>query len=260
MGNGSLGCIDLAGAKDQPLPHEGLRADPFLIEKDGTLYCFYEDFPDGAERAFIAVSKVEADGLTDLGVALRTSYHLSYPFIFEHDGEIYMMPETLAANRVEIWRATSFPLEWELHNTALEGQQFADPVIFRQGEDWWFMASPCHDSLGDFSSEMWLFKADGPFLNALTPHPLNPVVLGSSAGRGAGRVFNEEGRLLRMAQDNSGRHYGYGMRIMEITELSMTTYEERCIRHWRGPEIPGAIGCHHMDFAGGRFVADVRWP
>ncbi len=258
LGHGAPGPVDIA-ARDIPMPHKGLRADPFLFEHDGELYCFYEDFPEGTTEARIAVARVDADGMRDLGTVLDTGYHLSFPHVFAYGGAVYMMPETLFKNRVEIWRATDFPMKWELHATALEGRQFADPVVFEHQGQWWFMASPCHDSFGDFSSELWLFRTDGPFLSKLEPHPLNPIVVGSDVARGGGRVLAHEGRLYRMAQDNSGPVYGYGLKMMEITTLTGDDYAEHCVYHLRGPDIPGAIGCHHIDFAGGRFVADVRW-
>jgi hypothetical protein len=37
-------------------------------------------------------------------VAVERDHHLSYPFVFSHDGAVYMIPETSAANRVELLR------------------------------------------------------------------------------------------------------------------------------------------------------------
>lgn len=169
-----------------------------------------------------------------------------------------MMPETVQAERIEIWRCKNFPLDWELHSTAFEGERLADSVLFKQGDAWWLFANVCHDSFGDFSSELNLYKVDGPDLNEIVPHPLNPVVVGSDVARGGGRVFESNGRIYRSSQDNSGNIYGFGLNLMEITELSETNYEERRAVHFTPDRILGIVGCHHADAVAGRFIVDVR--
>lgn len=241
-------------------PKRGWYADPFLLERDGDLYCFFEDLPHRSTKAGIGVAKVTGDRFEILGQAVQTDYHLSYPFVFQHEGEVFMLPETLGARRVEIWKATDFPRHWELYATALEGQQLADPVLVEIGSQWWLFANPCNDSIGDFSSELWLFRVDGPGLNHVDPHPLNPVVVGSDTARGGGRVMWHNDRLLRFSQNNCASIYGYGLNIMEITNISEADYQERLLREVTPAQIAGVVGCHHVDFLQGRFVMDVRLP
>ncbi len=260
VGQGDLPGIDPSSGTDIPLPPETFCADPFLIERGGEVYCFYEEFPYSTRRGHITVARLTASGAHVLGPALVADHHLSFPYLFESDGDLFMMPETIQAARLEVWRCVDFPLKWELHATGLEGELLGDPVLFQQGEDWWLAANSCQDSFGDFSSELCLYRTDGPDLNWITPHPLNPVVVGSDVARNAGRVFQRDGRLYRLSQDNSGDVYGYGLNLMEITTLSKTAYTERRVLHFTPDQIPGAIGCHHADAAGGLFVVDVRWP
>ncbi len=260
VGKGYLPDIDPGVGVDLPRLGDAFCADPFLFERDGEVYCFYEEFPYDTRLGKIAVARLSDVGAERLGDALVADHHLSFPFVFAHEGEIFLMPETMQAEQVEMWRCTDFPLGWELHATAFEGRQLADPVLFRQGDTWWLFANSCHDSFGDFSSELSLFRVDGPDLRQIVPHPLNPVVVGSDVARGGGRVFESNGRLFRFSQDNSGDIYGYGLNLMEITELSHTGYEEHRAAHFTPDRIPGAVGCHHADAVAGRFVVDVRWP
>ena len=259
-GKGDLPDLDPGPGTDLPQPEDVFRADPFLFENDGEVFCFFEEFPFETGRGKIAVARLHEGGAEPLGDALVTDYHLSFPFVFRHEGEIFLMPETLQADRLEIWRCTEFPLKWERHATAFEGQGMADPVLFQSGDAWWLFANTSHDSFGDFSSELSLFRVDGPDLGKIVPHPLNPVVVGSDVARGGGRVFERDGRLYRFSQDNSGDIYGYGLNLMNITELSESGYEERRIAHFTPDRIPGALGCHHADAVAGWFVVDVRWP
>ena len=57
------------------------------------------------------------------------------------------------------------------------------------------------------------------------PHPLNPIVRDIHSARPAGRIFRQDEKLIRPAQDNS-RRYGYAIKFNRIVKLSETEYEE----------------------------------
>lgn len=250
--------FDPAIGTDLIAPGNAYWADPFLFEHDGALYLFCEEFDYASGLGHLAVGRLEGDRLIPLGTALKQPHHLSYPFVFRWQGEILMIPECHATGRVEVWRATGFPTGWELASVALEGVEAADTVVFEHQGAWWLLTNICRDSFGDFGTELHLFRVDSPMLNEVTPHPLNPVVIDATIARGGGRVFGRDGRLYRISQDNSHGIYGFGLNLTEITELSMTAFSERRLRHIRPDFAPGIMGCHHMDSAAGRVVIDIR--
>ncbi|MNT87992.1 hypothetical protein D3C72_2284780 [compost metagenome] len=84
------------------------------------------------------------------------------------------------------------------------------------------------------------------------------MVLGSVFARNAGRIFTREGRVFRPSQHNAHGIYGYGLNIMEIEQLDLENYRERCIRTIKPDFKPGLLGCHHFDAAGDRYVVDAR--
>jgi len=258
IGGGSAEDFDPGTMTAVPNPPGQYRADPFLFEHQGALHCFHEIYDYRLGRGHIEVGRIDGTEYIGLGPALTRPYHLSFPLVFRHEGEIYMLPETHQAGRVEIWRCTDFPLKWTLHATALEGVPTVDPVLARHEGRWWLFVNVSNDSLHDFSSELHLYATDGPDLRYLRPHPLNPVVVGSDTARGAGRVFLSDAGLVRPAQDNLGRVYGRGLCLMQITKLNATEYAERRIRHLLPDFAPGLIGCHHIDSCAGRVVIDVR--
>ena len=234
-------------------------ADPFLFEHRGETFLFWEDYVHALGRGTLQAGRLEGDRLTPLGAPLEAEHHLSYPFVFAAGGDIWLMPETIGAGRLEMWRATDFPLGWELAATAFEGRPPADAVLAQVAGDWWLFANFCEDGFGDYGSELHIFRVDGPLLREIEPHPLNPVVIDAATARGGGRVWQEGGRLYRASQDNTHDLYGWGLNVMEITRLDMAGYAERRVRHVRPGFRPGVIGCHHIDFAGGRVVIDVRY-
>ena len=257
FGHGAFDPAKLARTHEV-IPAKGeFWADPFLIEKYGATFVFFENYVYATALGKISVGVYRDGALHVIGDALERPYHLSFPLVFEHGGDIYMMPETCGAQRVEIWRAVEFPLRWERYATALEGQSVADPVLLHDENRWWLFANISNTSFEDHCNELHVFEVDGPALKRVTPHPLNPVVIGSDSARNAGRIVRRDGKLLRLSQNNSHGIYGYGLNVMEITQLDTGHYQERRIQTVEPNFKPGLIGCHHMDQCGDVFVVDA---
>lgn len=237
-----------------------IRADPFLIEHQGQIYLFYEAYGPGDRKAHIAVSRLVGHRIERLGIALSRDYHLSYPFVFRHEGQLFMIPETNQARRLEVWRCVEFPLRWELFSTGLEGLSSADSTLTLFNGKWWLLTnlSDFH-AYEDHCSELHVFEVDGPALNRLVPHKNNPVVIDSTVARNGGRPFEQAGRLYRPSQRNEYGIYGYGLNIMEIEQMDLETYRERCIRTILPDFAPGLVACHHLDVVAGRYVMDVMF-
>lgn len=243
---------------DECVPAKGeFWADPFLVEKNGDTFVFFENYVYAAGRGKISVGLFRNGQFHVLADALDCPYHLSFPLVFEHGGEMFMMPETCGAARVEIWRAVEFPFRWERHGVALEGLSVADPVLFNDGGRWWLFANISNTPFEDHCNELHVFEADGPALTRVKPHPLNPVVIGADTARNAGRIVRRDGRLLRLSQNNTHGVYGYGLNVMEITELSPSRYSESLITRIAPDFKPGLIGCHHMDQTDSLYVVDA---
>lgn len=239
---------------------EGNRywADPFLFRHDRDLYLFFEDYDYATGRGHISVGRLVDGAPVDIRSALERPYHLSYPQVFRHGDDVLMIPETHQAGRVEVWRATRFPAEWELFATGLDGIPAADCGFFEDQGAWWLFANVSKDTFGDLSSELNLYRVSGPDLAWCRPHPLNPVVVGSRTARGGGRVFRDGDKILRASQNNTHGVYGWGLNIMQITRIDETGYSERLARTITPDFRPGLIGCHHFDADGDTWVIDAR--
>lgn len=257
-GDGEL--ADFDPARGFEIDPDGNRywADPFLVVENGEHYVFFEDFDYGTRHGVISAGKLKRDSFEPLGVALRSECHLSYPYLFRHGGALYMMPETVGNKRIEVWRCESFPLQWTLHATALDGMLPADSILFERAGEWWLFTNISTDSYGDHCSDLFIYRADGPSLKKLEPHRRNPVVVDSATGRNGGRIFERGGKLYRASQNNSFGTYGWGVNLMEIEELSLDDYKERPARKIAPDYAPGLIGCHHMDALSSRWVLDER--
>lgn len=231
-------------------------ADPFLWRRHGRLYVFFEAYNYPAALGRIAVGEWTQDRFELLGDVLAPPYHLSYPFLVEHEGELLIIPESCAAGRVDIWRCIEFPLRFERVATAFEGQKVADLTLFCRDGQWWAFCAMESDGVCDMNSELYAFAVDGPLLREIVPHARNPIVTDSRRSRPAGRVFERDGRWYRPSQDNSHGVYGYGLNLMEITRLTLDAYEEVPVRAIRPDFRSGLIATHHLDSSEDVFVID----
>jgi len=256
-GIGDVMEINPDDATDLPV-RAHIMAAPFLFEHKGETWVFYEAMNADGGDGWIECARLTERGAEPSVVALSRPHHLSYPFVFQDDGEIYMIPETQQSQRLEIWRATEFPKEWALHATAFEGQYLAESSLFRADDgQWWLLTNLSdHHAFQDHSSELYLFAVDGPDLKSITPHPRNPVVFGADVARNGGAVFRHNGRFFRPAQNNSFGVYGYGLNLMEISRLDASGYEEKLVRQFTPADKSGSVALHHLSVAGDQNVFD----
>ena len=63
-------------------------------------------------------------------MVLEEQFHLSYPYIFEHEDRVYMIPETNEANEIRLYQAVDFPLIWELKQVLMQNVSAVDTSIF----------------------------------------------------------------------------------------------------------------------------------
>ena len=248
--------LDQEGLQRLAPTHKGFWADPFVAEKDGRTFIFFEEFLKKTSRGHIAAIEVLPDGQAGDSVnVLMRDYHFSYPFLFEYDGSLFMVPECSEAGRVEVFRCVQFPDCWESHAVLLEGVHAFDPTLIEHDGLWWMFATIQHDG-NTPNDELHLFYADSPF-DEWTPHPLNPVRLDVRAARPAGAMFRDKGKLFRPAQDCSGR-YGWAISIQEVQCMTTEVYKEIEVGRISSDWAIGAHATHTINQAKGVTVYDCE--
>jgi hypothetical protein len=241
-------------------PHDRDWADPFIVERHGRSYIFFEEFPYLTGKGHISMLEIGADG--EPGVprrALVRPYHLSYPFIFSWNGELYMLPETAQNGTVELYRCEEFPDRWTLHTVLLEGIHAVDATLLRQPDRWWLFVNVAEPG-ADPNEELHLYWSETP-LGPWRPHAANPVISDARRARGAGPLYRRDGLLYRPSQDCS-HAYGHAVSINRVDVLDLQRYEETPVGRI-GPEWSEEMRCLHTYGAVGRLrVVDyqVRRP
>ena len=221
-------------------------ADPFQIKVDGRYYIFFEDYVNSMGRAHIAVVEVDRNGIVSGPTeVLKLDCHLSYPFVFEWQGDYFMIPETGERDVVELYRASSFPFKWEPVKVLLEARSPVDATLAEVNGQWLMFVNIEEEGVAVNWDELHLYFADSP-LGPWTPHERNPIVSDVRSARPAGRIFRSNGLLCRPSQDSSLR-YGYATIINIVTEISASTYKEAPILKINPDWDNDIIGVHTLN-------------
>lgn len=200
-------------------------ADPFVFEYDGETYIFAELFDYLRRRGVIGYSKLGSNGnFSRWKEIIVEPYHMSYPQIFEYDGEIYIVPETGSGRTLDMYRAVDFPDKWEKSVNLAKDVVFADTTLLNRGGK--FYALAC-DMERTKNSELVLFGVNENM--KLCSTELGCVVNDPVTARAAGEMFEYGGKLMRVSQDCS-EEYGKRLNFLEVDSDFSSYYREKTVK------------------------------
>ncbi|TLX75680.1 hypothetical protein E9993_08970 [Labilibacter sediminis] len=259
VGKGNILEYDISKLNPMVLPKDEFWADPFLFPYKGELYVFFENYSYKANRAKISCGKIEGNQLIDIKDVLDLDYHLSYPYIIEEDGEIYLMPESNKQEKISIYKCRKFPDEWELYSTAFEGELVADAFFYNdeQKQKWLFVNKRNPNTT--FANELFIYKVDSLKMEKLIPHKNNPVIIDARTARNGGAIFRYNNDIYRPSQSNIMGIYGRNININKITKLSIEEYEEETIRIVKPDFHKNLVATHHLHQIKDYFVIDAAY-
>lgn len=246
--------LALAARDVSPSLSARFLADPFVIpDGDGGLHLFMEVMPRGpSPTGRIGHAYSEDLGLTwaFTGEVLAPGYHISYPQVWRHKDEYYMLPEDgrePGSAELTLYRADPFPSDWRPVRTLVQTEHgTADHALFRYRDRWWLVVG------NDEEARMDVYHSPSLETGLWEEHDQNPVVINRPQGyRPAGRPVVQRDSILLFLQATAPE-YGTAVRGFEITDLSETTYKDRPLKPdpflagtgrwaWNGGRI------HHVD-------------
>jgi hypothetical protein len=230
-------------------------ADPFVFRHGDLDVCFVEDYDFRTNRGKISVFKISGDKYEELGPALDEPFHLSYPFIFTVDNELYMCPETGEIREIRLYKCTGFPLRWSFHKTLIKDVSAVDTNIFFFKDRWWLLTTIDSSEIGECCSELHVFYSDAFDSDAWTPHAKNPVIFDSERARSGG-FFRDGEKLFRVFQRQGFDQYGESMGIAQIKDLGTETYREETVSTIEPRFAPKIIGTHTFSYYNGLLAVD----
>lgn len=255
VGKGEFLESSLFRLKPQTVPKDHFWADPFLYRHEGNYFVFFENYSYQKKKACISCGRITGMQITDIIDVLTLKHHVSYPQVFEEDGNIYMLPETYKNSRLELYICKNFPDKWELQSTAFEGEAILDATYYRDeaGERWLFVNKAINENQ---NNELYIYRIDSLLMNNLEGHRQNPVLIDCRRARNAGSIFKYKGMTMRPSQNYSYGIYGYGLNVGCIEQLDIHEYQERSYVQVEPHFINGLKATHHLHQLDNLFVID----
>jgi hypothetical protein len=239
-------------------PADRFFADPFLVETSGRAFLFFEDYLYDQNKGVISYVELLSNGTaTEPTRALECDYHLSYPFLFQHNGTQYMIPETMDSNRIELYRAASFPDRWELDRILIDNIHAVDATLVEHDGKHWLFCNVAPEG-GGSSEELHIYYSESGPLGPWLPHQQNPVISDVRRSRPAGHFFIRNGELIRPSQDCSVR-YGYGLNLNRVECLTTTVYKEVLVEKITPDWLSNrCLATHTLNYSANYEVRDVQ--
>ena len=190
------------------------EADPFVFEHDGRIYIFAELFDYFTRKGTIGYTVLENGAWKRWKVVIDEPFHMSYPNVFRMGQDIFMVPETSADRSLRLYRAVSFPDQWEFVRVLAQDVQWVDTTFWQAAGK--RFAITRDESRPDAPRDLLLELSDRLDLLSITPiREERPAY-----SRPGGNFIGAEGRYIRVSQDCSA-HYGGGLVFSEFDPAAL---------------------------------------
>lgn len=191
----------------QYLPYTTL-ADPHIVNYGQYTWMFYEKKRLDEPKGTIWCRRLEPFS-TEESMVLAEPFHLSYPYVFRHNENFYMIPETGEAHEVRLYQCLEFPNLWEYKCTLLKANAVDTNLLFAENNVC-YMYTYINEHLHIY--EMVLEPANIFKVQAMKQIYVSECNL---TLRGAGNIIEADGTILRPTQ-NCRKRYGESICFREI--------------------------------------------
>ncbi len=236
---------DMSKFKKINTPNAFFWADPFVIDKENKSYIFFEDYVYKTKKGHISVIEYNHDNkkLSEPTVVIDTDYHQSYPFIFEHENEIYMIPEGSKDKDVKLYKAVEFPYKWEVQRVLMKDIEAVDVTLFFNDGKWWLFTNIIDKSGQSLNEELYIYYCNDFLKDEWIAHEKNPIISDIRTSRPAGKIISYKGDLYRPSQNSAGG-YGYSTNFNKIIELNAKEFKEEFVSEITPDFINGVKAIH----------------
>lgn len=238
----------------KPRP-DRIWADPFPVLNEGRTYVFIEQQLKNKNGTLGFIELFDDFSWSDFTPILETDYHLSYPHIFKHENQWYMIPETHEHNKIDLYICENFPQNWKYHSTLLENTSAVDTTILNHNGNCFLFTSTQEEG---FNSSLSIFYSNTFPSVTWESHPENPVIRGKDQCRMGGSFFIDESNDLIRPTQSSIKEYGEKLILNKVTELSKSHYAEEKGLVIEAEKKFHAVCTHTWNKAGNIVMRDIK--
>lgn len=246
--------LEADGVRWLPESKGRFLADPFpLVGADGQAAIIAEDF--SWKKNIGRISIVPLDSHAEPRAAIRSDFHLSYPFMLDVEDKVFCVPECAESREVALHRYDGKERRWEKYKTLVEGRALLDPTIFRHDDRWWLFCTDAERGPNEFLCAWYAEELAGEW----RPHRANPIKVDIRSARPAGPPFMFDGAMIRPAQDCS-RIYGGAISFNRTLKLTHDEFVEEPIGRLTPDRRRYPAGLHTIAGFGEKTIVDgARW-
>jgi len=227
------------------------NADPFGFQIKDKKFIIFEEYSQILKRGRIAVAEIKNDSLINKKIILDNKKHLSYPFIFIENDEIFVICESYKSNKLDLYKIDKTTLSLQKIREIFTNLEAIDPTILKFGNKYWLFYSKKERA----EEELYLAYANSLHENFIQ-HPKNPIKSCKASARSAGTPFIINDQIYRPAQ-NCQKFYGEKITINKINILNENDFgEEICYEISPPNSISNSIGIHTISNFGDLTLID----
>ena len=196
------------------------NADPFGFQIDNKKYIIFEEYSQIFKRGRIAVAEISNNKLINKKIVLDDKKHLSYPFIFMENNDIFVVCEAYKSKKLNLYKVNKTDLSLQKVREIFSNQEAIDPTIIKLDEKYWLFYS-----MKEKADEV-LYLAYANSLNEnFIQHPQNPIKSCKASSRSGGTPFIFNNEIYRPAQ-NCQKFYGEKIVVNKINILNEKEFSE----------------------------------
>lgn len=230
------------------MPKDRWFADPFILDyNDSYIYVLVEEFCYSVRRGRIAKLEIARNDyrLVDYKILLDKTTHLSFPFIFRENGQIYVCPENSASG---MWTRYRYDKEKDvlLREDVLIDAPLTDAIISNLFGERLVISTIIPNQNGNILS---VYSNAGYFIKDLK--------FESNIARNAGDIISIGDKVYRPAQDCNGS-YGKAVILQEVLKSDNGSFTFKNVGRIESNNDKFTTGCHTFNTYNGLSVIDVH--
>ena len=250
--------LNLTNAIFKVIPNPAGRslADPFVFTHLNETVIFVENI--NVENGIGSISVVTGFEREELEVknCISEKFHMSFPHVFKHASQIFMIPETSGIKELRIYRCTVWPDKWELYKILASEIRIVDSIFYRGLEDNLLLCNIQKSDSRSNQSELYGITIDKEFPQVPTLNDMKMLTADATHARNGG-FFYEDEFFYRVRQGIGFMQYGASISIAKIESVTQTDFKENSIFKL-SPNLDGPlVGCHHLTSQNGITAIDI---